>query len=120
MEWFGKVRNCDNNTAAMMSVRKSAKDKQYNIYFRNELMKLLTMSNYIQFAVDNNRLYFRTTDSVHGTKLVKKQSHCFTKLTDNKNRLAKFAGDYFVYGYNKDLETLYVDLIVIDGKERRR
>lgn len=120
MEWFGRCKEFNKNDLAQMSIRKSQRTNQYNIYFRNEVAKLLIMDSYVEFAVDGNRLYFRGTNNKNGIKIVKRKGSFFSKITDNKGRLERFVGDYYTHNYNKDIQALWIEPLIIDGREKRK
>lgn len=102
MEWIKKnTRINTSNTDVSISITSFGKNKRgatkYGtvIMFRNKCFRsILKDSDYMIFAVDRKRIYFKKSDSVNGFKVYytnKEKNNCRIKYVEPLDR---FCGDY--------------------------
>lgn len=88
---------------------KKSKKERISFRFRNGVFKKITSTDYMVFAVVNNRIYFKESDKIKGFKLTgfgKESDSCSIQATGNYPVLE---GNYLVE-YDKKEHLYFVDL----------
>lgn len=100
LNWFTKktAGRGHNSDVYVSVVGETAKDKKVAVAFSfsNEKIKAIG-GDFIAFAIDKNRIYFRSAEESEGYKLSKSKDRSTTKATITNEQIMMFkafAGDY--------------------------
>lgn len=103
LDCHGKIKACGRNSKndVTVTIYNNSKGRHIGITFRNDVFKIFaTDTDYFEYAIYKNRIYFRPSDDKHGILLCKNNNtsdaiRYARVMTENFVKLfVPFVGDY--------------------------